>query len=56
MKQEPKPRSGDSDHLCCRRFAAHMFKLILFRGLTPTAMCCHRYAAGVNTLNKAASD
>jgi hypothetical protein len=43
--KEPQPRSGDSNQLCCRRFAALMFDLIPIRGLTPTAMCDRRFAA-----------
>ena len=30
--------------ICCRRFAARLPVLALFRGLTPTARCCHCYA------------
>jgi hypothetical protein len=28
----------------CRRFTALCFRVSTFRGLTPTAICCHRFA------------
>jgi hypothetical protein len=33
-----------------------MFVFVLFRGLTPTAMCCRRYAAEVCNFKNYASD
>jgi hypothetical protein len=40
-----QPRSGDSNRVCCRRFAAQVFVFDRDRGLTPTATCCRRFAA-----------